>query len=140
MSTLSVNPAELEAFRWSDPNVFIHPAEKISAFVEQLIENSRAPQHERRMYRRHLLSVPVLVRPVDRACRPLDVPFEVLTRDISTTGIGLLHVNPIACAFLALQISGREGDDLRILMRVVRCRPLASFYEIGGRFLLKFSR
>jgi hypothetical protein len=45
----------------------------------------------------------------------------------------------VAERFLALELATPSGEKMRVLMQVLRCRPVGLFYEIGGEFISKIA-
>jgi hypothetical protein len=112
------------------------PAELVS-FVERHIRN--APLYEgveRRSERRYLMVVPVVAQPVDEQGSALGTPFALVTRDISPTGIGLVHLEPMDQTLLALRMY-LAGEEVNLVADVQWCRALGPFYYFGGRFVKK---
>lgn len=60
--------------------------------------------------------------------------FRAVTKDFSAGGLAILHTRPIESPRMLVQIHhGTESMTLKA--RVVRCRAIGVFYEIGGEFL-----
>jgi hypothetical protein len=76
--------------------------------------------------------------PIDDQEKPGEA-FAAITRDISSKGISIYHTRPVHERYLAIQWNVEEGEQLRVLVNVVRCRPVGRFYEIGGMFITKSS-
>ncbi len=94
---------------------------------------------ERRSESRELLVVPVVVQPVDAEFGAIGGRFTVLSRDLSPSGIGLVHTCPIDHRLLALEME--VADELVFLVvEVVWCRPLGPFEYIGTRLVAKLDR
>ena len=124
--------SELEA-------LFCHlalPGEEVSRLVEELINKQQKYQgDERRSATRYPLACPVVAVPIDEQEKPGEA-FAAITRDISSQGISIYHTRPIHEPYLAIQWTVDEGEQLRVLVEVVRCRPVGPFfYEIGGSFV-----
>lgn len=76
--------------------------------------------------------------PVNRHWKPVCEPFKVALRDLSESGVRLLHTRATTAGYLALswpatQLASRE---IRVVVQVVRCRPCSRFYDIGGVFTM----
>ena len=76
--------------------------------------------------------------PVTRRFAPEGDPFKLAVRDVSDSGIRLLHTRATSSDFLALSWTAETlpAQELRIVAKVMRCRPLSPFYDIGGEFVL----
>ena len=81
--------------------------------------------------------VEVWVQPVDSGFEPLGEPFTAVSRDISSSGIGLMHTRAIREKYLWLRLETRGGVKMNVVAEVLRCRPLGMFYEIGAKFVAK---
>ncbi|MHC4178419.1 MAG: PilZ domain-containing protein [Planctomycetota bacterium] len=112
------------------------PAELVS-FVERNVRDARSYSGpERRMERRYLMAVPVLAQHVDERSSALGDPFAVVSRNISPTGIGLVHTKPIEQTLLAIQMFLAD-EEVNLVVDVVWCKPLGPFYYFGGTFVKK---
>lgn len=78
----------------------------------------------------------VLAVQVDSCYRPIDLPTKLMMRDLSATGVRLLHTRAIAGGDLVLawQATTIPLYVFRIPLSVTRCRPSGRFYDIGGQF------
>jgi hypothetical protein len=113
------------------------PAELVS-FVEQEIRKARPYKGlERRSDKRYLRAMPVLVQPVDEQSNAVGLPFVAMTRDISASGIGLVHTEPIEHEMVALRMSF-PGKEVDLVATVVWCRSLGPFYYAGANFVSKW--
>ena len=92
-------------------------------------------QDERRSEGRQPLAVAVAAAPLDEELHPTGEPFALMTRDISTKGIGLVHTGPVFDAYLAVQIPSPAGEPIQVLVEVVRCNPVGDVWSIGGLFV-----
>ena len=57
------------------------------------------------------------------------------TANISLGGVALLHTRFVDAQYLAVDFSPAGVDELQVVLRVLRCRPLGLVYEIGGEFI-----
>ena len=92
---------------------------------------------ERRAHKRYVVAIRSLVQPMDDRRRPNGRAFNAATRDISVGGIGLIHTQPVVSEYLGVRLSSPRGDELQVLVKVLRCAPLGSYYDIAGEFVLK---
>ena len=79
------------------------------------------------------LGVPVIL--VDDQYSALGEPFVATTRDISAESLALVHGQPIKAKFFVVELPTPNSTPLQLLVKVVRCRPIGSIYEIAGKFL-----
>ncbi|MHC4402874.1 MAG: PilZ domain-containing protein [Planctomycetota bacterium] len=119
------------------PNPMIHatlapepPAELVSFVERQIREAQLYDGVERRSERRHLVAVPVLVQPVDAEFNATGAPFAAVTRDISLTGVGLVHGEPIDPQLLALRMCLAE-EEVKLVVEVLSCRALGPYHYVG---------
>ncbi len=125
------------------PNINSHVAFSTSAppelisFVERQVRDAQPfPWREQRLEKRNLMVVPVLGRPVDDAYRPIDEPFWLVSRDISSKGIGLVHMDRFDHKLLALQMS-IAGEEVVVIGRVEWQRGTGPFCSTGAVFVDK---
>jgi hypothetical protein len=111
---------------------------EISKIIKQLTLEEGAFA-ERRREERYPVSIAIPAIAVDEKYRPLGEAFQVLTRDVSTRGISLIHTEPVKAQFLAIELPVPEGAKTQLVIRVLRCRPVERFYEIGGQFVARLT-
>jgi hypothetical protein len=122
---------------------FSGPKESLEAIVTSVLENL-IPQdfegEDQRHENRKPLFVPISAIVLDKYFRPADEEFTVLTRNLSTQGICLLHTEPIDAKFLALELPERIGNrNLQVVMEIVHTRKVEKVYLIGGKFIMKLT-
>ena len=120
----------------------LHAANTLNVFVSKLTAGlyaSSKREHglERRALPRFLLSVIVEVQPMDEDLKLQDLPFRIVTRDLSFAGIGMQGSRPVKTKFLALQLTSPNGDRMQVLLEVIRCRSSGNVYDIAGRFVTR---
>jgi CheY-like chemotaxis protein len=82
----------------------------------------------------HLTVVPVLAQPVDDKFDPVAPPRAVVTRDISSKSIGLVHSTPFRDPLLALQML--LGDEqVNIVVELQWSMNLGVYHYSGGRIV-----
>lgn len=140
-----------------DESLAIHELSPLDAVELGLIENLAADsstdpydQPERRLANRYPLQVVAMATPLDHQMRPTGEPFPVLTRDISTSGIGLVHSRPLDMKYVHLDLVGPNGHEMHVTIEVLRCNRFlcgnqqpnhtelddnCTYYESGGRFV-----
>jgi hypothetical protein len=126
-------------------------AERLSFFEDLLATTmDTSEQPERRRAKRYPLKVVAMATPLDEEFRPTGEAFPVLTRDISSQGIGLVHSRPLDMKYVDLDLIGPDGRQLRITVEVLRCNRFLcgdtetgqlaaedprTYYESGGRIV-----
>lgn len=132
----------------------LHPLDAIQlGIVEHLAATTTTKEYaksERRLAKRYPLKVFALATPLDEDFQPMDAPFPVLTRDISNSGIGLVHSRPLDMNYIQLDLTGPNGHELHMTVEVLRCNQFlcggidqtlpgfddgCTYYESGGRFV-----
>ena len=62
--------------------------------------------------------------------------FSAFARELSTSGIGLLHSMPVECGETIVTIPSQSGEKVSIRTEIVWCQPCGEgWYLSGGRFL-----
>ena len=84
--------------------------------------------------KRNPLIVDVPVIPLDDQLRVLGEPFLMVSRDISTNGIGLLHTRRIRPPFLGMEIRISDDEPMQFIAQIVGCEPVGDFFEYVCRF------
>jgi hypothetical protein len=94
-----------------------------ASFFENLVGNTidTREQSERRRAKRYPLKVVAMATPLDEQFRPVGAPFPVLTRDISSQRIGLVHSRPLDMKYVDLDLTGPQGRRLKMTVEVLRC-------------------
>lgn len=108
-----------------------HPA-PIGEIVHQLLEEAREKNSERRAEKREpFFQVMRLSFAGDEKRQ-----FTCFSRDISATGIGMLHYLTVEPGKVILTIPSRSCGDLRISAEIMWCQPCGEgWYMSGARFI-----
>lgn len=107
----------------------------VLGLVADSVRTEQADERRQRDRFRMVTSVPAIA--VDEECRPIGEPFMLMTRDISTTGIALVHTEPIDAKRVVVEMTGAAGECIQIAIEILRSRRVGDFYEIGGRYVAK---
>ena len=96
-----------------------------------------APIHpnDQRQEDRYPLVLPVPVLPLDSNLHPSGSLCTMQTRDISTSGVGLAHAEPVSATHLAVQLPGAGGSPIQTVVQVTHCSPVDNVWYIGGVFV-----
>lgn len=92
------------------------------------------PHTEHRRHPRRYLCSPFLAVPVDPQLVPRDRAFEAVVRDLSLGGLGFYHSRMVQGPFMVAELPTPEGHSVQQVVQIVRCRPVAMFFEVGGYF------
>ncbi len=117
------------------------PPPELIAFAERLarqqlgLESGETAEAEERQHTRHKLTTKVWVQPIDAAYDPAGDPFYAVTRDISSTGLGMVHTRAVHSPFLRVRFPNRDPGQTDLVLKVVRCGALGLFYDISGEFV-----
>lgn len=80
----------------------------------------------------------VAVMPLSDSLEPMGPPFLVLTRNISRSGMAMVSTRAVATdAMLGVELPRCPEEASQVVVHVLRCQPMRSFYEIAGQFLTK---
>ena len=117
------------------PNTFAPP--ELISFVERQVRDAQPyPWCERRLEKRNLMVVPVLGRAVDDDYHPIDEPFWLVSRDISSRGIGLVHMDRFEHKLLVLQMA-IAGEEVVVVTKIEWQRDTGPFCSSGATFVAK---
>jgi hypothetical protein len=102
---------------------------EIGQAVMRLLEEARSEEKlDRRAEPRHPFFRPVSIQTFSEpACR-----FSAFSREISRTGVGLLHNMPLEPGKAELTIASTRGEPLRAIVEVVWCRPCGEGWFLSG--------
>jgi hypothetical protein len=120
--------------------IALEPIPEMVAFAQRQVRNAKLHHAvERRSEQRHLVVVPVVAQPVDEAFVAIGSPFPMVTRDISTTGVGLIHSEYTEHRWLALRMT-LAGENVELATKVLWCRALGPFYSLGCQVVADLQR
>ncbi len=106
--------------------------ELLKKTVRHLLHEAREGANERRAEKRESFFSPVRFSVTGDSRRE----FSCFSRDISATGIGLLHCMAIEPREIVLTIPSKSFGDVRIRSEIVWCRPCGEgWYLSGARFV-----
>jgi hypothetical protein len=131
------------------PRAISSPRQQINELISGIpVRETYA--HERRAEKRYDYFTMVMVTPLDADLQPSGDPFPALTRNISASGIGLVHSRPIYGPFVTLDLV--HGDStINVIVEILRCNQLVcgdqrwggfaiddmcTYYESGGKFVM----
>ncbi len=129
---LRISPEQLP-----DPPQAITEYVSRSAAAEAEVEYNGLSQ-VRRGAKRVTCVVTAVAVPVTRNFKPTGEPFKLSIRDLSQGGVRLLNSRAVTDGYLALAWDATclAKTRLCVVVRVIRCQPIARFYDIGGQFFL----
>lgn len=90
---------------------------------------------ERRSAPRVPMIEPLHIKPLDDDFQPAGLAAMALMRNVSRSGIALLHVRPVKSRYLALCQVRPHAVETPLYMEIVRCRQIGSGFELAGPFV-----
>ena len=112
---------------------------RVEQFVETLWAHTLGWQGpERRSSRRRWYVAAAEMMPVDPVShKPIQARrVYVVTQNISTGGIAVVHRGPIDWPHAAIRLTRRDGESMVVLTKVVRVRPIGHDHnEVAGTFV-----
>lgn len=110
-------------------------SEEAAAFIRRLCSTGRYRGPEQRQHPRHRVVMPVQVTPCDMDNKPTGDTYTAITKDISVSGISLLHHRKTSSSRLHVRLASRAGTEMTLVMQILRCRQIGPYYEIAGDFV-----
>jgi hypothetical protein len=121
-----------------DRRALILPPKAVAEFVAKL-DQAADFDTERRCSSRKYAAFEVAVVPVDHELKQCGDSFLALSKDISATGMALLHTRTISESHVVVELSNRDDNSLQLLAAIVRCQAVHRFYEIGLQFVTRLA-
>jgi hypothetical protein len=112
------------------------PKELIDFARRQVVNATLYKGDERRSEGRHPMMLPVRAVQVDDENQPLGPSFDLITRDLSSKSISLIHTDRIDCDRLAIHFF-IAGTDVNLVIELVWSGEMGPFYGAAGRFVVK---
>ena len=115
------------------------PQELVDFARRQIVNATYYRGGERRRGNRHVMMVPVVVVGLDDDDQPAGEPFEVISRDVSATSIGLFHFDEIKHDRIAIHMNVAD-TEVNLIVELKWRRPMGPFYGSGGEYVEKLDR
>ncbi|MEO1498818.1 MAG: response regulator [Planctomycetota bacterium] len=123
------------------------PPKAVREFIRRLAEAEASmpdqnggliPTHEARRKERATCFTTAVAVPVDRHWNRVCEPFKLAIRDVSESGLRMLHTRATNAKFVALTWRATQLPSMqfRVVCKVMRCQPCSPFYDIGGMFVM----
>lgn len=111
-------------------------SDELARFARRQFQNATmfAGHDERRSEERVPILVTVLAVPIDEENDPIEAPFEMLTRDVSDSALGLIHVEPMEHERLAAMFE-LNGKEHIFTAELIRREARGPFHGSALRFL-----
>ena len=110
------------------------PKELVDFARRQIVNATMYKGDERRQEDRHMMMLPVRAVRVDENNQPLGETFDLITRDVSASAIGLIHSQRIHGKRLAIQFV-MAGTEVNLVIDIAWSGPMGPFYGAGGPFV-----
>jgi hypothetical protein len=108
-------------------------------FVSDLAKNQESyTGQERRQSKRVSKALAVVATLVDSHYSPIGERFLTMVSNLSTHGLALIHTREINDSLVAFELPPGDKTKVQVVMRVVRCRAVGRYYEIGGEYVCRF--
>lgn len=78
-----------------------------------------------------MMSIPAMQ--LDYDLFPVGEEFTVLSRNLSSSGIAIVHTRPLL-GKLAVLLELPDLGHVQLLLKIVRSKPVGTLYEMGGEF------
>ena len=80
------------------------------------------------------MAIPVRVQCLDDDYQPIGERFAVVTRDISCSGMGFFHTQPMKSGWIRICLTTIwNSDEMNLLAYVEHCTRCGDFYIMGCR-------
>lgn len=114
------------------------PRELVDFARRQFVNATLYKGDERRREYRHPMVLPVRAVAVDFDAKPIGEPFDVITRDVSSTSIGVIHTNLVQSEYLAIRLP-MAGIEVNLMIELLWSGAMGPFYGAAGRYLRRLS-
>jgi hypothetical protein len=112
------------------------PKELVDFARRQVINAMLYKGDERRAEGRYPMMVPVRAAWLDRADQPLGKCFDLITRDLSATGISLIYTDPLEGDRMAIHFVIAD-TEVNMIIEMIWNKDMGPFYGAAGRFVTK---
>ena len=118
------------------PGLEHFPTELVQFARRQIVNAALHKGDELRSEGRYPMLVPLRAIEVDQDNNPRGEEMELVTRDISATGIGMIYTEKIEAKRMAIQFL-MAGTEVNLVVDVVWSGALGPFYGAGGKYIEK---
>jgi len=133
----AVSPSSMTNVNF-DRTGLVQPPKSVSDFLARL-DREGDDDAERRELPRRPIVIEVAIFPVDSAHRQCGESFLAISKDVSASGMVLIHTRAVNSGNVVVEIVNRDNESVRLLARVVRCQATTRFYEIGLQFVSRLA-
>jgi hypothetical protein len=115
------------------------PPELVDFAKRQFVNTHYYRGDERRSEERHPMILPVRAVAVDDNGNPTGDPFDLITRDVSATSIGLIHTDLVTADDLAIELK-LAGAQVDMMIHVMWSGEMGPFFGVAGKYVRRLSR
>jgi hypothetical protein len=115
------------------------PPELVDFAKRQFVHAHYYRGDERRSEERHPMILPVRAVAVDDNGNPTGDPFDLITRDVSATSIGMIHSDLVTASDLAIELQ-LAGTQVEMMIHVMWSGEMGPFYGVAGKYVRRLSR
>lgn len=112
------------------------PRELVDFARRQVVNAMLYKGSERRREGRYPMMVPVRALWLDDHYEPIGGHFDLITRDMSASAIGLLHTEPLEGERMAIQFVIAD-TKVNMVIDMIWNREMGPFYGAAGRFVTR---
>ena len=105
----------------------------------QLVNATLYAGDERRREERRSIIAPALVVGVDEENRPLEEPFEAITRDVTSSSISLYHADETPHERFAIHMTLAD-TEIDLVVTAKWKGPMGPYYGLAGVYVAKLDR
>lgn len=121
----------LMTLHWIDWKRLPNPPKELPGVLRQLSRSNRQ-KGARRSEGRVTMNRRAVALQMTNDFEPVGHPFKLAIRDVSRHGIGLLHSEPLSSQLIVVSWKGLNKDWIAVVARVLRCRQVGDFYDVGA--------
>jgi hypothetical protein len=110
---------------------------ELQKLVHQLTDQTAYSGTDKRERTRYRIAIEVPAVELDDDLQPMGAPFVAMSRDISTSGICLVHTQRVTAPRLLIRLDNLNGMRVQVVVEISRRRKLKHFFEISGNFILR---
>ncbi len=123
------------AFQWIDWERVPNPPDEMQNVLPQLAECPSHMLSNGRRDSRIVFKEKAVAISLDNVFEPVGQPFKVITRDLSSNGVGFVHTDQLASELVAITWRGVRRNRIVLLTRPLRCRQVGAFFDVGAMII-----
>ncbi len=108
---------------------------EILKFVQDTQRPSRLLPRDKRQAERYKFVVSAWAQQLDKNFGPIGTPFQVVTSNISKSGLCLYTQNIVETPYLSVRLENAPNEPMDLTLKIFRRRPVKGFIQIAGNFV-----